>query len=220
MNPISEELKKQNIIDQLRWDDSIDENEILVSISNGTVQLKGSVPNYASKLAAERNAIQVTGVKQVENYLEIEFPPHDTLPSDSEITENIIKMLILDSRILSKDITIETVNGMVSKSGKVNHFWEKYAAQSIISNAKGVVDVNNQLRVILPKSLVDVNIENELKNAYQRNILIDEDRINVSVANGIAHLTGNVTNYLIKKEAINIAMHTKGVLDVVDEITI
>ena len=220
MTPLVEELKKQDIIDQLTWDDSVNANGIHVDVQDGTVQLKGTVPHFTAKLTAERDTMWVAGVNNVENYLEIEFPPRVPVPADDEITENVAEMLFLDNRITSNDITIETVTGMVSLSGTVSSYWEKYAAQQIAGNVIGVVDVNNKLTVNLLQVIVDSEVEIGIKNAFRRNMLIDENRIHVSVTNGIARLTGNVANYLIKKEALEIIIHTKGVIDVIDEITI
>jgi osmotically-inducible protein OsmY len=70
------------------------------------------------------------------------------------------------------------------------------------------------------QAFIDTDIERDIENAYRRNILIDESQINVSVASGIVQLTGNVPNFLIKDEAIKIAIHTKGVQDIIDEIAI
>lgn len=55
MSPTSAEIKKQDIIDQLTWDNSVNANEVYVNVQESTVQLKGTVPTYASKVAAEKN---------------------------------------------------------------------------------------------------------------------------------------------------------------------
>ena len=85
MSPYAEEIKKEDVIDQLTWDDSVNANEILVKVEDRTVVLNGTVENSTAKMAAERDAYQVRGVMQVENNLEIQFPPSITLPADSEI---------------------------------------------------------------------------------------------------------------------------------------
>jgi len=220
MSPTIEELKKQDIIDQLTWDESLNANEIQVNVQNGTVQLKGTVPNFAAKIAAERDTMLVEGVTNIENYLRVEFPPRDTSPTDEETTSNVLNILKLDSRILSEDIKVDTVEGMVTLSGSVYSYWEKDTIQSIVGNINGVLDVNNKLDVNLSQVFVDLDIETDIKNAYKRNALIDENKIKVSVTNGIVRLTGSVSNYLIKNEAIEIAVYTKGIIDVIDEITI
>lgn len=81
MAPLPEEIKKQDIVDQLTWDDSVNANEVHIDVQDKTVRLTGKVPNYVAKMAAERDAYQVAGVAIVENYLEVEFPPTISLPA-------------------------------------------------------------------------------------------------------------------------------------------
>jgi osmotically-inducible protein OsmY len=220
MAPLVEEIKKQEIVDQLAWDNSVNANAVHVDVQDGTVQLKGKVSNYTAKLAAERDAYLVQGVNIVENYLEIEFPPKFTIPSDDEITSNIYKMLIWNSNIDSSDIKVETSAGTVTLSGNVSSYWEKFMAEDIANSTNGVIGVVNDLEVVLIKTIEDVEIENDIRRAYKRSVLISEDEIQVSVNNGIVQLSGKVPTYPIKKEAYDIAVYTGGVTDVIDDIKI
>jgi osmotically-inducible protein OsmY len=221
MTPLAERPTKQDIIEQLNWDDSVHAEDIFVDVQNGVVTLKGKVPNLASKMAAEMDARQVNGVVKVDNYIQIEFPPRVTIPSDNEIINNIREMLNLDNRIKSQEnISIESDHGIVTLSGMVSSFWEKYLVENITYTARGVVNVKNKLSVSIAQSVLDADIENDIRNALSRNILVDEDKLEVSVTDGVVKLTGVVANYLIKKEAYNIAMYSRGVIDVIDEISI
>lgn len=220
MKPTSDEIRKQDIVDQLTWDDSVDANDVSVSVRNGIAELKGSVPTYATKMAAERDAYLVTGIAAVENKLEIDFPSGIAIPTDTEITGNVESKLIWDSQINATGIKVETTNGVVTLSGVVDSYWEKNLAEDLARNTSGVIDVLNDLAVNLAKSIVDIDVENDIIDAYRRSGLIDEEKINVNVNDGIVHLTGIVPNYLIKRQAYNLAMYTAGVIDVIDDITI
>lgn len=220
MSPLTEELKKQEILDQLTWDASVNANNIQVEVSDQTVLLKGKVDNYAAKLAAERDAMMVDGVNNLESFLEIRFPEGIPVPSDNKIKENTDYMLDLNSRIDSENIKVEASRGVVTLSGKVSSYWEKYAAGIICGNIKGVMDVQNNLSVALNEDSADAEIGNEIKKAFRRSMLITEDRIAVEVINGSVKLTGSVSGFPVKQEALNIATHTSGVTGVTDEITI
>lgn len=217
---LNEELIKQYVIDQLAWDDSIDVNKIRIDVNGSTVRLQGKVPNLTTRLAAERDALLIAGVTQVENLLDIEFPPRLPIPTDGEITKDVEAMFRLDSRIQSQDIIVKTDKGIVTLSGKVSSYWKKNAVGTIAGNVKSVVEVVNKLSVNLGQVAKDADIKKDIENAYRRNMLIDEVKIAVSVVNGIARLSGTVSNYLIKNEVFNIAIYTRGVLNVVDEVTI
>lgn len=217
---LREEKIKQKVIDQLTWDDSVNANDIQVEVQDSTVQLRGTVPNYTAKLAAERDALNVPGVLNLESFLKVEFPPRITLPGDPEISRNIKNMLTLNNRINAINIDVSTTDGVVTLSGTADSYWEKYEAENLANTAQGVVEVVNKIEVKPVKSVIDQEIEDDIRRAYERSGLIDESKIDVTVKNGIAHLIGVVENSLIKKEAHKTALYTTGVVDVIDEITI
>ncbi len=220
MSPTFAEIKKQDIIDQLTWDNRVNANEVYVKVQDNTVQLKGTVPTYASKVAAEKDAYEVSGVTRVENELEVEIATDIARPTDLEITESIENKLIWNSQINSANIRIDTVEGIVTLSGVVDSYWEKNLAEDIALYTNGVIEVVNKLSVTLAKSIVDIDIEEDIKNTYRRIGLARHDEITVSVTDGVVRLSGVVPNYRVKREAYNIAMYTAGVVDVIDDLTL
>jgi len=220
MTPFAEEIKKQDIIDQLTWDDSVNANNIHVNVTDSTVELRGTVQNYTAKMAAERDAYHVAGVMDVKNYLEIEFPPAVALPEDSEITANVERILAWNSEINAGRVRVDTKNNVVTLSGKVESYWEKYLTGNLANATRGVIEVVNNLEVEPARKLVDMEIEKEIRKAFERTYLIDAEKISVDVRNGSVHLKGSVPNFFTKIQANNIAIYTTGVKDVVDDLTI
>ncbi|MFO7657812.1 MAG: BON domain-containing protein [Bacteroidales bacterium] len=220
MKKNADEFIKQEILDQLVWDTSVDANDVFVNVADGVVQLSGVVPTYTAKLAAEKNAYRVADVVRVENLIKVELLPEIMIPVDIEITNMIKSKFVWDDQIDAANIVVETLNGVVTLTGSVNSYWEKSLAKNLASATKGVQHVENNLAVAVGKTFADVDIENDIKKAFKRNVLIDADKIDVSVKNGIAHLKGIVPFYSMKEEAFNIAMMTAGILDVTDEIII
>ncbi|MFP4060040.1 MAG: BON domain-containing protein [Bacteroidota bacterium] len=220
MAPLPDEIKKQDIIDELTWDDRINANEVLVEVHDGNVTLKGKVPNFSSKVAATRDAYRIAGVKNVKNEIDVEFPATVTYPNDDEITANIHNMLLWNSDISSAGIIVETNNGIVTLTGTVPTYWEKYLAEDIANSTNGVLGVINSLDVVLEKSATDIDIETDIRNAYRRSVLIDEKKINVNAKNGVVTLSGSVITYPVKREALDIAYYTTGVIDVIDDLRI
>jgi len=221
MTTFPEEIIKRDIVEQLVWDNSVNANDIHVEVQGNTVQLKGTVPNYTAKLAAERNAYKVQGVLNVESYISVAFPPHSTLPDDDEITENIKNMLAWNNKIKNAgNISVETNKGVVTLSGRVTGNWENYEAAEIANATRGVVDVVNKISIRPVKTLHDLDIEKDIRKAYKRSILIDENKIEINVKESIVYLTGTVANHVIKNEAYKTALHTSGVIDVIDNVTI
>ncbi|MFW5793674.1 MAG: BON domain-containing protein [Bacteroidota bacterium] len=220
MKTRTDEIIEQEIIEHLIWDDSVNINDVDVNVINGVVRLSGIVPTYTAKIAAENNAYRIAGVVGVDNQLEVEFPVGLTLPSDSEITNMIERKFIWNDQLDATSINVETIDGVVTLTGNVNTYWEKNLAAGIALATSGVLRVENNLVVLIEKSFVDIDIENDIKRAFKRNFLIDADKINVNVNNGVAHLTGAVPSYSMKIEAFDTAMFTAGVVDVINDITV
>lgn len=220
MAPLPDEIKKQKIIEQLVWNDSVNANEISVKVNGNTVLLEGTVPNYATKISAAADANLVSGINTVENNLKVEFPITSNLPDDDEITKNIKNQLQWNSKIVAHKIEVSTKEGIVTLSGKTDSLWEKNEAEKIVNEVYGVIEVVNKLEVELSRSVNDLEIEKDIRKSYERSILINENKIDIQVGNGTVHLTGSVANYPIKKEAIDVATYTKGVINVVGDISI
>ncbi len=220
MSPLVEEIKKQEVIDQLTWDNSINANEVIVKVFDGTVQLEGAVPNYVSKVTAAMDAYLVPGVKHVDNFLDVKYPPTTSLPDDAQITNNVSNILMWNSSLTSANIEVETNSRMVTLKGSVPTFWEKHKAEDLANESFGVMGVINLLDVHLAEETTDDHIKSQITDYFKKSILIDENKIDVSVKNGQVTLTGIVSGYIIKREAVRSAIYTKGVVEVIDEITI
>ncbi|MFW5760445.1 MAG: BON domain-containing protein [Cyclobacteriaceae bacterium] len=221
MNQSSEDNKKQDIFDKLTWDDSIDAHDINVSVLEGVASLEGTVPSYSAKMAAEGYAYQASDVTDVRNNLTIDFPTDEAVPSDIEIATTIEKKLKWNSQINARGIDIDVTNGKVILSGVVDSYWEKLLAGNITFKTRGIIDVANNLAVTPVKSINDIDIENDIRNAFRRNGITKDDRnLKVSVNGGIVKLSGILPNYLLKTRAIEIAAYTSGVKDIVDDIKI
>ncbi len=220
MDPVLADIITKDVVDHLKWDDSVDDSHISVKVSENHVFMEGFVNSYAAKIAASRDAYQVPGVKHVENNLEVRFAEESSLPGDEQISQNIVDSLHWNSRIDSSGIEVETHERVVTLKGRVSSFWEKFEAEDLANNTHGVTGVVNQLEVELEKTVEDKEIENDLRNAFERSILIDEDKIEITSSRGVVRLSGSVANYAIKRDVMDLANYTRGVVNVIDEITI
>lgn len=220
MKPEREEKIKQRIIDHLTWDASVNANDIHVTVKNGKVELWGTVQNSTARMVAGRNAYQVSGVEEVANFLEIKFPATQILPTDEEINENIERILNWNSHIDASEIRVKTHVNTVSLEGHVGSYWEKYVIEEIVNSVRGVLEVKNNIEVRPKMETRDINIKNDIEQAFERTNLINEKNINVSVEAGMVTLEGAVSSFFSKTQAHNIAIYTTGVKDVVDKMTV
>ncbi len=68
---ISDPQLRHHVLDELDFEPSVDATRIGVSVNAGVVTLTGFVSSYAEKLAAERAARRVFGVKAIAQEIEV-----------------------------------------------------------------------------------------------------------------------------------------------------
>ena len=218
--PTTNEITKQTIIDQLIWDPGINANDMYVKVKDGEVELTGKVHNYSAKMAAERNAYQVYGVNVVFNNLQIAFPAGSTPPGDSEIKKTVENHLEWNNEINAAGIAVDCKNHVLTLSGTVGSYWENYLITIIAKTTRGVLEVVNSISVKMDKEIIDELILKEIKAAFKRTHLIKEENISVEVNDGHVHLSGKVSNFFEKLQALNMAIYTNGVKDLSDDLKI
>jgi hypothetical protein len=74
MSMKSDKDLQHDVMEDLRWDPSIDASKMGVAASDGVVTLTGAVPSYFQKQAAERIAKRVAGVRAVANDIDVQLP--------------------------------------------------------------------------------------------------------------------------------------------------
>ncbi len=220
MTPELDEVIKQEIEEQLSWNDSVDGRNINVDVENGFVRLKGKVPGYNHKLVAQNDAYKIAGVRSVENELEVESPPGTPWPEDEEIAGNIESLLQWDDRVKVSELNVEVKDGVTSLSGIVKSYCEKELVEKIAYSFTGVVKVINKLRIKPRVAANDRAIEESIRSALSRNVSIDESAITVDADGGVVRLGGQVPYHAMKQEALDLASFTAGITDIVDEITV
>lgn len=184
-----------------------------ITVENGVVTLTGIVNNLKAKRAAEKNAKNVVGVFRVKNYLKVR-PAF--IPDDNDLTAEIETAMQKNPIVEKWEIDVSANNGVVYLNGTVDSYFEKSKAEDLASKTKGVIVVENNLKVsddndyyfydyygwnsYYPPYHIDV--ENTYKDdvAIKEDIIdelwwspyVNEDEVNISVKNGTAILNGTV----------------------------
>lgn len=211
---------RKNVKKQLAWDDRIVASDIQVEVQDSTVRLKGIVPTYNAKLAAEADAQVIPGVMRVENLLDVRYPRDETAPSDLEIQNNILNMVRWNNHLDEKNINVLVEEGMITLEGSVSSYWKKALAEELTLSIKGVASVTNKLAVVPGNDVLDEVIADDIMNALERNQNIEVSSVNVKVQDGIVTLSGTVPDWHIRQEAYRTVLYTRGVVDIVDNLSI
>jgi osmotically-inducible protein OsmY len=222
------EIKKE-IERKLMADPYIDDLLITVNVNDGKVTLSGNVGSLAEKTKAYANAWTVLGVSTVDDdNLEVKWWLRDEMrrkdkfvsKSDADIKKAIEEALIYDPRTFSLNIDVEVSSRIVTLTGIVDNLRAKRAAEEDAKNTIGVTLVNNYLKVRPESPPSDFRIAENIKDALERDPLVDRFDITVTVLNKKAYLYGTVDFLFEKERAEDIASTTFGVVEVDNNIDI
>ena len=117
------------------------------------------------------------------------------------------------------DVTVDQ-SGAVTVSGEVNTLFDKLKITELISRVNGVSKINNIIEIQTEPTVdeeIKANIEEELK---LNNVILEPDKINVEVKNGVVYLTGTVSYFREKLMAQTIASWQNGVTDMKSSIKV
>ncbi|WP_026736307.1 BON domain-containing protein [Fischerella sp. PCC 9605] len=220
MTVTTEEKLKTIVMDKLWWDKRVNAAEVNVIVKNGKITLKGKVSNYRAKRIAEDDVKEVAGKIEIDNQLQVHYPPMTTLPTDEEIASNVTNALTENPEIDASKINVSVIGGFLILQGIVDAFWKKFQAQKIAYGIAGVIDVVNELAVVPTKEAQDEEIAKCIGNALENNMDVETGDVNVIVENGRVSLTGFVSNWAAWRAVHNIVSCTTGVIMVVDKLVI
>lgn len=131
-------------------DKSISSAGISVKTENKVVTLSGSVDSTAQKEQALSVAKNVKGVTTVTDKLSVSEEQSASLKGyagDTAITSQIKAKLLADDMVPSRNITVETSDGVVQLSGSVETRQQADRAADIAKAISGVKSVENNLSV-------------------------------------------------------------------------
>jgi len=217
--PRVEEEIKQDVVDQLAWDDRVNAAEIDVEVHDSTVVLRGSVPSWWARTSAVEDAESVPGVVLVEDQLTVRWPPVYA-PTDTELWDDVDRALRRNPNVDASRISIGVSDGTVSLDGTVDAYWKKLQAERIASDVTGVLEVENRLAVVPTSKITDERIASDIVGSLKRNALVDEERVDVMVSNGIVTLNGSVPNWATRRAVRRAAHLTPGVVNVHDNLVV
>jgi osmotically-inducible protein OsmY len=212
--PRSDEEIKRDLVDELYWDYRVDASNVKAEVSDGKVRLTGTVPSYSARNAAVAAAWGIDGVGDVTNHLTVRFPPAFVTPTDAEIGSTASRTLSWNPEVHDAAIDVTVSGGVVKLEGTVDAYWKRGKAEDLVSNLRGVVDVENHLTVAPSQSPVDQDIAKDIEAALDRNVYVDAEQVTVKVEGGTVILTGKVPSNYARGRAYDAAALTPGVLRV------
>jgi osmotically-inducible protein OsmY len=208
---------RQNIIDELDFEPSINAANIGVAVGKGVVTLTGHVESYAEKIAAERAVERVRGVRAVAQEIEVRYAGHQRR-ADDEIAQRSLDIINWSVQVPSDSIKVEVENGWITLKGTVEWQYQKRAAESAVRRLSGVRGVSNLIEI--KPQLAASDVRQKIMNALKRNAEVEADNIRVVVDNDKVILEGTVRARYERNLAERAAWSAPGIKDVEDRLSI
>lgn len=202
------------VMRQLEWDPEVDVSAVGVAVHRGTVTLTGYIGTYAGKLAAERAAKRVRGVRSVANDIDVRLKITRT---DSDIAADVTRALELRSTI-PQGVQAVVHGGHLTLTGRVGSLFQRRHAEDAVREIRGVRSVRNHIAVDAPAAVRDVH--HRIAEALHRTATIDARHIVVTVSGSAATLTGTVSNWVQREAAERAAADAPGIATVENRITV
>jgi osmotically-inducible protein OsmY len=142
--------------------------------------------------------------------------------TDRDLQQDVLRELNWEPSIEAAHIGVAVKDGVVTLSGHVPSYAEKYAAERAAKRVHGVRAVVNELEVKLPGSSerTDEDIAEAAVNALRYNTLVPDDKVKVLVSNGWVTLEGQVEWQYEKDTAEEAVRYLTGVKGVSNLITV
>ena len=144
------------------------------------------------------------------------------MKSDSQLHKDIVDELRWDPRVKEAEIAVSAKDGVVTLTGSVDTYAQKYAAERVVERATGVRAIADDLQVRLQNSLLrsDTDIAHAAVNALRWDTEVPDEKITVKVNDGWVSLKGEVEWNYQKTAAERDTRYLAGVKGISNMITV
>ncbi|WBO20686.1 BON domain-containing protein [Sphingomonas abietis] len=206
-----------DIAAELRWEPSVTHDHIHATVSDGVVTLSGIASSFAEKVAAEKVARRISGVRAIADEIgvgRVAGDDHD----DTGIASKVASILEWNVSVPAGRIRIEVEKGVVTLTGRVDWKFQSEAARKAVSGLSGVTGIANLLEIHNPVCPGD--IRDGIAAAYQRLAALDTEAVSIDTDGSAVVLRGRVGSHYERDVAERAAWASPGVTEVRNDIVV
>jgi osmotically-inducible protein OsmY len=150
------------------------------------------------------------------------IPAELHMKTDRQLQNDVIEELQWDAAVDATRIGVECSEGVITLSGQVESFAEKFAAEDAARRVAGVRGVAMDLEVRLPGSSkrTDADVAKAALSALDWNASVPAGAIQVKVEDGFVSLTGEVDWEYQRDAALSSVRHLLGVRGINNAVTL
>jgi osmotically-inducible protein OsmY len=134
---------REAVLSEINRDPAVHPAEVGVAAGDGVVTLTGYVESRDEKVAIERAAKRVAGVRVIANELQV---TGGTAPSDTHIAREALHAL-RNNRAVPVSVQAVVSNGAITLEGTVSSMHQRLAAEFAVKYIEGVKGVANDITV-------------------------------------------------------------------------
>jgi hyperosmotically inducible periplasmic protein len=145
---------------------------------------------------------------------------------DAWVTIKTKVSLMTTEGVSTKDLNVDTVNGVVTLHGKVATEAEKVKAENVARRIEGAKEIKNLLQVVpsAQRAVVERSddlIKKSVEDAFKANRRVNTSGIKVaSVNKGVVLLSGKTKSFEAHLESVEVANAVRGVRRVSTEVEV
>ena len=144
------------------------------------------------------------------------------MKTDKQLQEDVLAELAWESSINAAHVGVEVDQGVVTLSGHVDTYIEKWAAERAAKRVRGVRAVAMEVGVKLPSAVTrtDSDIALAAIQALQNSSAAPKDTLHITVENGVVTLAGDVVWNYQRDAAVAAVRNLTGVRGIVNQILV
>jgi osmotically-inducible protein OsmY len=142
------------------------------------------------------------------------------METDIELREDVEEELEWEPSVDERRIGVSVTDGIVTLTGQVGSYAEKWNAERAVERVEGVKGIANEIEVHLVGQHSDTDLAKAAADALEWNSLVPSDRVTVRVENGWVTLRGEVDYDYERRAADRAVRYLEGVRGVSNLITV
>ena len=144
------------------------------------------------------------------------------MKTDIELQRDVIDELRWDPSLKEKELAVAASDGVVTLTGFVPSYPEKWAAERAAERVFGVKAVANDIEVRLPgdRTRPDPELAHKVVEALEWDVQVPDERIKAAVSNAWVTLEGEVAWAFQREAALRAVRNIVGVRGVTNKITL
>jgi osmotically-inducible protein OsmY len=142
------------------------------------------------------------------------------MKDDEQLRRDVLAELEYDPSIDDRKIGVAVEDGIVTLTGEVSTFAEKWNAERAVERVEGVRGIVNKIEVKIVGDYSDTDIAREAADALRWNLMVPPGKVIPKVENGYITLTGEVNYDFQRRAAEKAVRYIPGVKGLINLVTI